>query len=339
MAQRLIKVTLPADAADALTDELSTGKIGSFWQEERDGGQSVVSVLCGAEEVEGLLERLGERFSGTEGFRLIVLPVEASLTGGPELTAGGILSPNGGGGEGKSSGETGPRISREELYSDVADGAVLTVPYAVLICLSTVVAAIGLWRDSVAVVIGAMVIAPLLGPNVGMALSTTLADGDLGRRSLRTFMVGVLLALLLSFAMGLILNPDTTTGEISSRTEISPSDIVLALSAGAAGVMALTTGAASAVIGVMVAVALLPPLVAAGLLLGAMEWTAGVNALLLFGTNVVSINLAGVITFLAQGIKPMTWWEEGRARRLTRRALAFWTLLLGLLMVLVLLAD
>jgi uncharacterized hydrophobic protein (TIGR00341 family) len=338
MAQRLVKVTLPADAADALTDELSTSETAGYWQEERDGGQSVVSVLCGAEQVEGLLERLGERFSGTEGFRLIVLPVEASLTGGPDLTAGGILSP-GGGGEGKAGREAGPRISREELYSDVADGAVLTVPYAVLICLSTVVAAIGLWRDSVAVVIGAMVIAPLLGPNVGMALSTTLADGELGRRSLRTFMAGVLLALALSFAMGLILAPDTATGEISSRTVISPSDIVLALAAGAAGVMALTTGAASAVIGVMVAVALLPPLVAAGLLLGAMEWSAGGSALLLFVTNVVSINLAGVVTFLLQGVKPMTWWEEGRAKRLTRRALLFWTLLLAALLALVLLAD
>ncbi len=337
MAQRLVKVLLPAERAEDLVEELERSNIAGFWQEERDDGQSVVSVLCGTEQVEELIAGLNARFSGVEGFRLIVLPVEASLPV-PEkkVQVGRRLISTGEEAKPKTS---SPRISREELYSDVSDGAVLSLPYLVLICLSTVVAAIGLVRDNVAVVIGAMVIAPLLGPNVGLSLAATLADTELGRTSLRTFLAAVLLALALSAALGMILQADPSAAEITSRTEISLYDIVLALAAGAAGVMALTSGAASAVIGVMVAVALLPPLVAGGLLLGGGRWTEGGSALLLFGVNVVSINLAGVLTFLLRGIRPMTWWEEDRARRSTRTAIVFWTLLLAVLVAAILLAG
>jgi uncharacterized hydrophobic protein (TIGR00341 family) len=337
MAQRLVKVLLPAERAGDLVEELGSSDISGFWQEERDDGQSVVSVLCSSEQVEELIAGLNSRFSGVEGFRLIVLPVEASLPV-PEKKVrggGGLISTE----EEAEPKTPSPRISREELYSDVSDGAVLSMPYLVLVCLSTVVAAIGLVRDSVAVVIGAMVIAPLLGPNVGLSLSTTLADSDLGRKALRTLAAAVAASLLLSAALGVLLQPDPSTGEIASRTEISLYDIVLALAAGAAGVMALTSGAASAVIGVMVAVALLPPLVAGGLLLGSGGWAPGGSALLLFVCNVVSINLAGVLTFLLRGIRPMTWWEEGRARRSTRTAILFWTLLLAVLVATVLLAN
>ncbi len=334
MAQRLVKVMLPAERAGDLEEALDRVSISASWQEELDGGRSVVSVLCGSEYVEELLEMLDSRFGREEGFRAVVLSVEASLpdpgaAASPEVIVPGEIRP-----------KAPPlRISREELYEDVRDGTELTVPYMVLICLSTVVAAIGLLRDSVAVVIGAMVIAPLLGPNVGLALSSTLGDGDLGRRALRTFLAGVLAALVLAAAVGLVVRPALATGEIASRTSIALPDLVLALAAGAAGVMAMTTGAPSAVIGVMVAVALLPPLVAAGLLLSRGSWAEGLGALVLFMSNVVCINLAGVVTFLLRGIKPMTWWEEGVARRSTVRALAVWTLLLALLVGMVALAG
>jgi len=89
----------------------------------------------------------------------------------------------------------------------------------------------------------------------------------------------------------------------------------------------------------MVAVALLPPLVVVGLLTGAGQTSQATGALLLLLTNIICLNLAGVTTFLVQGIRPRSWWKAGKARRATRRALLLWTGLLLLLTVLILVAK
>jgi uncharacterized hydrophobic protein (TIGR00341 family) len=194
-------------------------------------------------------------------------------------------------------------------------------------------------RDSVAVVIGAMVIAPLIGPNIALALGTTLADGALLRRSLIVNLLGLLLGFVLAVGIGLALPIDPTISEISDRTSVGLSDVALALAAGIAGTLSVTRGVSTALIGVMVAVALLPPLVAMGMLTGAGYWSAAQGAGLLTLTNVVAINLAGVFTFLAQGVRPMSWYEAERAKTATRWAIGIWLLVLGLLVATMLLAD
>jgi uncharacterized membrane protein len=85
----------------------------------------------------------------------------------------------------------------------------------------------------------------------------------------------------------------------------------------------------------MVAVALLPPLVTLGMLMGAGRWDMALGALLLLLVNLICINLAGVVTFLARGIRPLTWWEEKRAKKATKRAIAVWTILLLLLVLVI----
>jgi len=86
-----------------------------------------------------------------------------------------------------------------------------------------------------------------------------------------------------------------------------------------------------ALVGVMVAVALLPPLMVVALLAGAGEWRGAWGALLLYSTNVASVNLAGIAVFLARGITPRSWWEKRRARRAAWWAMAFWVLALVVL--------
>lgn len=111
---------------------------------------------------------------------------------------------------------------------------------------------------------------------------------------------------------------------------------MLALASGSAGVLSITTGASAALIGVMVAVALLPPLVTFGLLVGAGYLGLAVHAMLLFVTNVICVNLAGVATLLAQNVRPRTWWEADRARKATKIAVTFWIFLLLMLVAVVL---
>ena len=150
-------------------------------------------------------------------------------------------------------------------------------------------------------------------------------------RALRSNVLGLVLALLLAIGFGLIFEVDPTVDAIASRTDFGPLDLGLAFAAGSAGTFAFTSGLAGAVIGVMVAVALVPPLVAAGMLLGAGHYAAASGAFLLTLANMASINLAGVATFLLQGVAPRTWWEEKKAKKMTRRAVVAWIILIALL--------
>ncbi len=225
----------------------------------------------------------------------------------------------------------GSRISREELYSDLSETTNVSWIYITFTTLSTIVAAIGLLQNNVAVIIGAMVIAPLLGPNVALALATTLGDVDLARRSVKANLVGILIALGLAIFVGFLFTIDPSVPEILNRTKVGLGDIVLALASGSAGALAFTTGVGASLIGVMVAVALLPPLVTTGLMLGSAHFDLALGAFMLLAVNVICVNLSGVLTFLLQRVRPNTWWEADKARRATRRAIVIWTALLLLL--------
>ena len=113
--------------------------------------------------------------------------------------------------------------------------------------------------------------------------------------------------------------PDLSVAAVAARTQASLADVFLALAAGAAGTLAFTSGVPAVVVGVMVAVALLPPLVTAGLLAGSGHWTLAAGAFMLVVTNVTCINLAATATFLIQKVRPRTWWEVERAKKATRR--------------------
>ncbi|MHC4136094.1 MAG: TIGR00341 family protein [Planctomycetota bacterium] len=202
-----------------------------------------------------MLDVLERQFTGTEGFRVILLPVEATIPRPPEPEPEPEPPPR-------------SRVGREELLDDLASGTRITTVYLALVVLSTIVAAVGLMRDNVAVVIGAMVIAPLLTPNVALALATALGDFELMRKALKTNLIGIATALVFAVVVGAVL-PRVDSAGIASRTETGFADIILALAAGAAGALVFTTGVPATLVGVMVAVALLPPLVTAGLRLAA----------------------------------------------------------------------
>lgn len=189
------------------------------------------------------------------------------------------------------------RVSREELYTQISATSKLSFSYFVMVVLSAIVAAIGLLNNNVAVIIGAMVIAPLLGPNMALALATTLGDMNLARKSLKTNLAGLLTGLILALIFGFLLTVDPSNQQIASRTHIGLIDLILALASEIAGALAFTTGAPTSLIGVMVAVALMPPLVTLGLMLGSHNFISAMGALWLLLTNIICVNLAGVITF------------------------------------------
>jgi uncharacterized hydrophobic protein (TIGR00341 family) len=310
-----------------------------FWQEETSDGGLLIKLLISADKTEKILDRLEGEYGGRDGFRVILLPVEATIPRVEEIEDISNSNADETVQDPEEEKDRLERVSREELYSDIVDSVKLSRNYLTLVVISSIIAAVGLMQDSVAIIIGAMVIAPLLGPNVGLALATTLADLELGKAALRTGFTGLAIALGLSTLAGFIFSIDPTIHEIATRTNVLPNDIVIALAAGSAGVLAFTSGVATALIGVMVSVALLPPLVAFGLLLGSGHLSGALGAFLLVVTNIICVNLAGVTTLLLKGIRPRTWWEADKAERASRFAIGLWSALLVLLIFIVYLSQ
>jgi uncharacterized hydrophobic protein (TIGR00341 family) len=332
MSQRVVKIILPENLREQALDIFEKQENLHYWQEESAAETFIISTLTDSGESEVIMDIFEKKFSHNEDFRLIVFPVEASL---PRALPVDKKTDT------KKAQETKPekrkimRISREELYSDIIGSAEINSIFLVMTVISTIVAAIGLLNSNVAVIIGAMVIAPFLGPNVALALSTNLADTHLGINALKTLMAGIIIVVVLSIGMGYFFEANPLIPEIGARTHAGISDIILALGSGCAGVLAFTTGASSAVIGVMVAVAILPPLTVFGMLIGAGFYPEAFGAGLLFLTNIICINLSGVSTLLVVGVSPRAWWQADKAKKATRKALILWSLMLVVLVLII----
>lgn len=279
MAGRLIEVFLPTERLELARSSVSGLRITSIWTERLSGSHSQLHILTNSANSEEVTEKLSSALADTmEDIRIICLPVEASI---PE--------------EKSSSG----MISYDELKQDVVEMTSLSPFTWILTFLSAVVAAAGLYRNSATILIGAMVIAPLLGPSVGLSLSLVHGERKLFCISLREMIIRSVIAFVFSAVLGMLLMVDPTLSEITARIQAGPSDIVLALASGAAGAIALCTGGSSTLIGVMVAVALMPPLVTAGLLWGG-KYSGWQGGLSLFALNLACIIVSGAVVFAAR---------------------------------------
>lgn len=329
MNARRLDIYLPDIYSEFVGETLKKYNATVLWKDTREQSILHLQVFIPADECEPILDAMEAKLSGVDGFRIIIIPVEAVIPrplDKEEREKKIILNDS-------------PRVAREELYSDILNTIDLNWVYLALVVLSTFVAAVGLIKDSVAVIIGAMVIAPLLGPNVGLALATSLADLKLGLRAALTLATGLVTAMILAILMGVFLDFDPTTSEIAMRTQVSYGDLVVALASGSVGVLAFTTALPTMLVGVMVAVALLPPLVTTGLLLGGGHFEGALSAALLLLTNLICVNLAGVITFYIQGVRPLTWWDAEKAKKATLKALLIWLILFAILIVLITLSN
>ena len=179
--------------------------------------------------------------------------------------------------------------------------SVPSLSFYVLLGLSGLIATLGLLANSVAIIIGAMIIAPLIGPITGIAYSSTVANRRLLKRSFLTLSTGVLFTIVISAIAVLVIGLKSVTPEILARTNPTLLDLVIALAAGAAGAFANTRKRiADALPGVAIAVALVPPLSVVGIGLAWGETSLAVGALLLFITNLTGIIFSGVIVLLLQ---------------------------------------
>ncbi|MDA0832851.1 MAG: TIGR00341 family protein [Planctomycetota bacterium] len=332
MPLRVIQIYVPAGSGTRADEILKEQEVLGRWHDEQ-ADQNVLNLLVHVEETEPIMDRFEHEFSGVDGFHVVLFPVEAALPRKNKEDAEQIDDASSETTENNDKAKIAGRISREELYSQICEGIGVTRVFGAMTVISAIVAAVGLMRNDTPVIIGAMVIAPLLGPNVAMALATTLGDMNLLKRALLTNVVGVTSAFLLAVVIGMIFTINPEIPAIASRTNVGLGDLLLAICAGTAGTLAFTRGLSGPVIGVMVAVALMPPLITSGILLGAGYFIPSMNALLLTGTNVICVNLSGIAAFLAQGVRPRNWWEAKKAKSATRKAIFLWLTSLALLIL------
>lgn len=324
MAARLVMVFVP-DAEVALASSIAKRHARRVWTRPVQGVTESVLCVVQGRYLERLLKDLDAAFSAVDTFNVVVLPIEALVPPLRETTESSLPDERGLRPQSRLEAFfSRDRLSTDELYEDIEDSVRLSSSFVFTALASALIAALGMQSGQTAIVIGAMVIAPFLGPSIGMAMAGTLGDHRLGRRAAITVAVGAALTLMLMSILGRFIEVDITVPELLNRTVISPADLVLALASGATGVLAFSRGTALSLVGVMIAVALVPPLSAAGLLLGSGHPELALSAFLLFCANLVCINVAGIATFLAQGLPPQSW-------RITGGILAVWFLLLSLL--------
>lgn len=226
-----------------------------------------------------------------------------------------------------------PQLEREHritLFDRLQTQSQWNFDFMTLMLLSTSIASFGLLQNSVAVVIGAMLVAPLMTPLLGSGLALVQGNLPLMRSCLKAIFFGFFAALILGVLMGFIAPGDQLTSELAGRGKPNLLDFGVAAASGIAASHCIARpGLSSALAGVAIAAALVPPIATVGISLALGEWINSRGAALLFGTNVVAIILSSSFTFFLMGIRAHT----GTGRVWARRTVVFLLIVLAILMV------
>ena len=192
-------------------------------------------------------------------------------------------------------------VDHDAVLRQIAEDAGWSGRYAFLIVVSAAIALIGLLMPSVAVVIGAMLLSPLMMPIIGLGFGIATLDLRAVRRAAIALVAGSVIAIALSAALVAISPIQTITSEIAARTRPTLFDLMVALLSALAGAYALIRGRGGTVVGVAIATALMPPLAVVGFGVGTGNATVFAGSLLLFLTNAITIALTAALVARVYG--------------------------------------
>jgi uncharacterized hydrophobic protein (TIGR00341 family) len=320
MEKRFVKLYLHKSQTAALEKMLEKDEIKIMSKSQIDENQFQYEFIVNATGSDKLFDRIEHDFSKIKDFHMYFFNIETEIPRPKQSEE-----------EKEQKKVVFQRLTRQELYNDINKDVTISVSYILLIIISAVIAGIGLIRDNSTIIIGSMVIAPFLGSNVSLAFSTTIGDRKTLFQSLAKLFIGIGISFSIALLWGIFYKIDPSAYEIASRTNISIMDVILAFITGVAAILSINKGVVDALVGVMVAVAFMPPIIASGLLIGNGMMDKGLSSLLLFFINIVAINLAGVLTFLVEGLNPSSYWEEKNAKKYRIISLMIWIFLLSLM--------
>ncbi|HUU15235.1 MAG TPA: TIGR00341 family protein [Terriglobia bacterium] len=226
-----------------------------------------------------------------------------------------------------------PADHRDALYRTVLEQSHLDPEYIIMLALSALLALLGLLQNSVAVIIGAMLISPLMNPLLAGALALVLGDGKLGKKTAIVLGLSIGGAILITWFVAEFVPMKQQTPEILARIHPNILDLFIAFLSGLAGTLALRSGSSSLMIipGVAIAVAVIPPLAVVGYGLSSGQGSTAAGAFLLFVTNLVAIIISAALVFWLMGYRPGGQAEEGQRKLKYRMAAS--CLVLGILSI------
>ncbi len=219
-----------------------------------------------------------------------------------------------------------PQLKRQEriaLFDRLQSGSHVSIDFIALIGLSTIIAAFGLINNAGAVIIGAMLVAPLMTPMIGTGLGLVQGNVTLVREAIRAIVLGFLLSLTLGVCCGFLGalkfgGTPQLTGEMLARCQFNIFDLLVALFSGIAAAYALARpGLLEALPGVAIAAALVPPIATVGIALAWGHLSQALQAASLFGINLLAITLASTLTLYMFGIRARHKQPKLWAKRLT----------------------
>ncbi|MFC3038714.1 TIGR00341 family protein [Virgibacillus xinjiangensis] len=295
----------------------------SFWTVGFDEEKKLTRVLVETNDSEKILDYL-ERLPGKKDtYQVMLLPVRTYLPREEKEEQPSEEEDN----EEKDL----QRASRHELYTAVEESGYMSMSYMWFILFSSIVATAGIIKNSPAIVIGAMVIAPIIGPVTAVSFASVLGDFKLMKKALRTALFGIGVPVLVATAFGFFFEPPIYSDEFLSRTDIQLVDVAVALASGAAGALSFVKRNEGALVGVMVSVALLPPAVVFGMVLGTGDLAGALVPFILLMVNVDSILLSAILVFWLTGIKPVNWQDLQKAHISRKLSLLFISIISAIL--------
>ncbi|WP_028781874.1 TIGR00341 family protein [Thalassobacillus devorans] len=311
MEMQLVEVYIPNNRFESIYEKLKEFDSQSLWISNESEYRKLVRILVSTKDVEDVLDYLEGVAGVVDDFETMLFPVRAYFSkdtvNKKEETEGNDKE------EKEENDELLLRASRHELISNVEKSSNITLNYTLMIFLSAIVATVGFIKNSEAVVIGAMVIAPMIGPVIAIAFTSILGDYKRLWKAFRASVFGILIIIIISVGLGSMFDAGLKTDQYWDRTEVAIADIFLGIASGAAGALAFLNRLSGNLVGVMVAVALLPPTIALGISLGGALWTNAFGAFVLLMLNISSILLAAVTIFSIAGIRPVRWEEVQKA--------------------------
>jgi len=311
---RLVQITIPAGKRETLLSVLDDEDIDYIVADETSGREfsAIAYIPLPTNAVEPTLDSLREAGLDDDAFTVI-------------LEANSVVSRRFEALEAEyAEEEDEDRIARDELVTAAAELAPSTRTYIIMTVVSAVIATAGLLLNSAAVVVGSMVIAPLVGPAMATSVGTVVNDDEMFLRGVRLQILGLVLAIGAAFVFAFVvrhihlvppLEDVTTITEIGERVAPDFLTLVIAIGAGVAGIVSLTTGVSAALVGVMIAVALIPPAATVGIGLAWGQPLVSLTSGVLVLVNVLSINFSALVVLWYKGYRPQHWFWTDDARR------------------------
>ncbi|WP_135820516.1 TIGR00341 family protein [Halostella litorea] len=328
---RLVEVMIPAGKREAVLRELDDEGIDYAVTDETSSREytAVVTFPLPRNAVEPVLDRLREIGIDDDSYTIII-DARTVVSNRFEKLQERYADEE----------QSDQRIAREEIRTEASDLMPDLRTYLTLAVVSAVVATAGLLVDSPAVVVGSMVIAPVLGPAMATSVGTVVNDEDLFRQGVKYQVVGFSVAVISATVFAVLVKslylvpPGLDVlglGQVQGRLSPDFLSLAVALGGGIAGAISLSGGVSAALVGVMIAAALIPPVAAVGIGVawGLPDIVLGAGVLVL--VNLFSINLAALAVLRYMGYRPEQWFEADEARSKTLRRLG--TLVLALVVL------